>query len=231
MSSQHIVLTGSVLPKILLKIINEREKLLLLATVIVAISAIVYGNLYVANKYYIPIINGSSIYTDYSVYYDAALRFKSDPLTLYSTSAPHEKGGSFNYPPFSLVLFYPLSYLSFPISYMFFSVLNTFCCGATGWLALKVLNRYTARNLESWEKMFFLFLSVGIAPVVQNAKHAQINGVVVLLSLSAVYLFLNKRYIFSSILISIGFGFKLYPVLLLVPLGVSIFLDKDANFV
>lgn len=230
MSSPHIILTKSIFSKILLKYLNEKEKLLLLSTVILTICAIVYGNLYVANKYYIPIAYGSSIYTDYSVYYDAALRFKKDPLTLYSTSAPHEKGGSFNYPPFSLVLFYPLSYLPIPLSYMFFSTLNTLCCGAAGWLALKALRRYSNIYMESWKKMFFLFLCVGITPVVQNAKHAQINGIIVLLSISAVYLLLQKKYIFSSILISIGFGFKLYPVLLLVPLGVSIFLDKDVNF-
>lgn len=229
MGSPYFVLMGKVRPAISIEREVEKKDLILSITAVIAICAILYGLLYTANKYYIPILQGEEIYTDYSVYYEAAQSFHNDPNGVYRNSAPHLKGGSFNYPPFSLILFYPLSYLSFPLSYTLFSIVNTLCCAAVGWFTLKIMKEHTAFRVGFWYEVFFLFLCMGLTPVVQNAKHAQINGIIALISISAIYLALRKSYVTAMVLVSIGFGLKLYPILLSVPIISLILFDKESH--
>ncbi len=177
-----------------------------------------YGFFYTAQKYYIPILSGQEIYTDYSVYYQAAQDFSTDKNSVYEMSAPDAKGGSFNYPPFSLLLFYPLSLLPFSASYILFSLLNTACCVAVGYITLMLVQVYSQFHLSRLYKLWFLLLCAGLAPVTQNAKHAQINGIIALLCILSVLFMLRKQYTLSAVCISFGFGFKLYPVLLFAPL-------------
>ncbi len=207
--------------------VKLKSKILYSITVIIASCAILYGLSYTANKYYIPVLKGEEIYTDYSVYYEAAQNFGQEANSTYRSSAPHEKGGSFNYPPFSLVLFYPLSFLSFPVSYTLFSIVNTLCCVAVGWLTLKIMKEYSTYRIGFRKEMFFLFLCMGLAPVVQNAKHAQINGIIALISIGAIYLALRKNYVIAMVLVSIGFGLKLYPILLAIPIATLIPFEKE----
>lgn len=227
MSSPYFVLMGKLRPAFTVKNQIERKDVLQVITVVIACTAIMYGILYTANKYFIPIWKGEKIYTDYSVYYEAAQSFRNEANSTYRSSAPHQKGGSFNYPPFSLVLFYPLSFLAFPLSYTLFSVINTLCCVGVGWLTLKIMKEYSTYRIGFRKELFFLFLCVGLAPIVQNAKHAQINGIIALVSIAALYLALRKSYVTAMVLLSIGFGLKLYPILLAIPITALILFDKE----
>ncbi|MFN9338305.1 MAG: hypothetical protein ACK6BZ_02315, partial [Candidatus Kapaibacterium sp.] len=96
----------------------SKNNVILFATIVITFFSIVYGFFYTAQKYYIPILSGQELYTDYSVYYQAAQHFSIDKNSVYALSAPDAKGGSFNYPPFSMLLFYPLSLLPFSVSYI-----------------------------------------------------------------------------------------------------------------
>lgn len=197
---------------------SKIEHIILLITIVITFFSIVYGFFYTAQKYYIPILSGQELYTDYSVYYQAAQHFSTDKNSVYALSAPDTKGGSFNYPPFSLVLFYPLSLLPFSVSYILFSLLNTACCVAVGYITLILVRAYSQFHLSRLQKLWFLLLCAGLVPVTQNAKHAQINGIIVLLCVLSVLFMLRKSYTLSAVCISLGFGLKLYPVLLFAPL-------------
>ena len=205
---------------------NRKSKfnhIFLFITVIITFFSILYGFFYTAQKYYIPILSGQELYTDYSVYYQAAQHFSIDKNSVYALSAPDAKGGSFNYPPFSMLLFYPLSLLPFSVSYILFSLLNTACCVAVGYITLILVRTYSQFHISRLQQLWFLLLCAGLAPVTQNAKHAQINGIIVLLCIISVLFMLRKRYTLSAVFISCGFGFKLYPVLLLAPLIALVF--------
>ncbi|HRE56858.1 MAG TPA: glycosyltransferase family 87 protein [Candidatus Kapabacteria bacterium] len=196
----------------------SKNNVILFATIVITFFSIVYGFFYTAQKYYIPILSGQELYTDYSVYYQAAQHFSIDKNSVYALSAPDAKGGSFNYPPFSMLLFYPLSLLPFSVSYILFSLLNTSCCVAVGYITLILVRTYSQFHISRPRALWFLFLCAGLAPVTQNAKHAQINGIIALLCMLSVFFMLRKRYNLSALCISLGFGLKLYPVLLLAPL-------------
>lgn len=153
--------------------------------------------------------NGYSLGTwtfDFSVYYKAAQAFTAGE-GIYQNSR-------FLYPPLSIFLFLPLSYLSLELAGVLWAMLTVLLLVSTIIVISKILRCYGIQpskiELPLIFVAMFLFYPTSIA-----VTHGQIDILVLfLVTLFYYYLFVDRRKIVASMFLSIATMIKVWPAIL-----------------
>jgi len=167
---------------------------------------------------------------DFLNYYDAATRWLAGG-NLYAV----EQG--FIYPPPAVLLFVPLTVLSCHSAYIVFSALSYFFLIAAITVTMGLFQRSDFTSLfphrgevppiNSWSfccpmLVFWMILSLALAPTFENAAWGQVNTLVLLCSVVFFWLWARNRPLLAGLVLAAGTWIKVYPALLLwvVVLGV-----------
>ncbi len=123
------------------------------------------------------------------------------------------------YPPPSLILFYPLSLMSFPVAKAFALAGNHLCAIALFIFSLRILRaRFGIDSL--YDKLIFTVFFFMFGPLIETISHGQVNLVITLCLYGVWWLAskpdpTGKDNFWIGGLLTIAFLLKLYPALLL----------------
>ncbi|OZC04045.1 glycosyltransferase family 87 protein [Rubricoccus marinus] len=150
---------------------------------------------------------------DYSWFHEAALRFFSDPLTLYADA-------EYFYPPPAVLAFWPTTWVSGVAGYIASGPLIFGGLAAAFAWALRLWERETGSRLDRATRIALLITGLASAPVFQNLKYAQVNVLVLLSALAFLHLCQRQRPGWGALALAGGFWLKVLPLALL-PLGLG----------
>lgn len=143
---------------------------------------------------------------DFLFFVEGAQRFLADPTTTYA-------GADFLYPPPSVVLFIPLALLPVAWGYTVLAMLNGIALAVSVWLFIRLYERSSGERVDRWSRRALLAVAFASAPFFQTVKMGQVDGLVLLSSLSFLALLLRRPMAAASVLVA-GFWLKLYPITL-----------------
>jgi hypothetical protein len=167
------------------------------------------------NDFIIPSLTSDEVarrITDFALYYDAVNRLLDDPNLLYLEKSKTTLWG-FLYPPGSVMLFYPFTYLSLGVAYLVFMMISY----AVFALSIQFWIRHCSDcglMFSPYEKHLFLILCLASGPVYQNALLGQVNVLVLASCIGYVTLLHNRRAILAGLILSLGILLKIYPIIL-----------------
>lgn len=152
------------------------------------------------------------IYPDFRSYYFGAKNL-TESINPYADSG--NVFGVFLYPPPTLFLFLPLTFLSLFIAGKLFTVLSILCFLTSVYLLLKIIKVKPGSNLG----MFLLLLTFNFFPEKFTLGMGQINNFVLLSVVFFIFFYLKEKQIISGVFLAIAVLIKISPIiLLLVPL-------------
>jgi alpha-1,2-mannosyltransferase len=157
---------------------------------------------------------------DFAVYYHGGLVAVHGGVSLYDLSVDTNlfTGLPFTYPPFSALVFGPLTLMSMGVASLVWSVLSVACLAGVVWLSLRMVGFVpTARRL-AWTAAGTV-AAVALDPVLQNLLIGQINIIITFLVLLDLSDLLPKRW--RGFALGIAAGLKLIPLIFVVYLLVS----------
>lgn len=189
--------------------IKNNKYILIIA--ILALLSFIVGITWIVKNYYIPIFNGSEYHTfDFKLYYYAAEQFLESPDILYFNRFADDTY-FYIYPPPAIILFLPLQFFSLYGAYFVFDFLAFFAYIFAIYITYKILS---TQNINVPKSIFFI-IAIGFGSFIQNTKYAQVNSIILLICVYALYLKTQDKPILASIFIAIGFWIKIYPIFLL----------------
>ncbi len=150
---------------------------------------------------------------DYSWFHQAALRFFSEPLTLYADP-------EYFYPPPAVLAFWPTTWASGVAGYIASGPLILGGLALAFAWALRLWERETGEALDRATRIALLVIGLASAPVFQNLKYAQVNVLVLLSALAFLDLCQRQKPGWGTLALSLGFWLKVLPLALL-PIGLG----------
>jgi hypothetical protein len=148
---------------------------------------------------------------DFISYYDSTKRFFAEPSTLYATNS--FAVDAFIYPPPSVLLFAPFTFMPIGMAYICFTLLMQFCILTASFVWLKNLKE-NGYQIEKGQSTAVLLLVQAAAPAYHNLLLGQVNGFILLLSV--IYICNASRLpIIAGIALAIATWIKIYPLLLI----------------
>ncbi len=151
---------------------------------------------------------------DFPVYHDAARRLLDEPSTLYDIGGARGLGG-YTYPPLSILLFLPFAPLRQPPAIVLFDLVSVAALLLSCLLVLRARLEPGARESRAQAACFTL-LVVTSGPSFCTIVLGQVNMLVVLLCVGAVYLSQRHRPVPAGIALAFACWIKIYPALLVV---------------
>ncbi|HJU42168.1 MAG TPA: glycosyltransferase family 87 protein [Vicinamibacterales bacterium] len=154
--------------------------------------------------------NPNAIQTDFHYYYDAAVRFRGDPLRLYRLSDDVIAG--FAYPPPAILPFVVLSYLPLGASLLVFTLISygVLAAAIASWLSYL---RSRGLTIESTTAMAAAVIALALGPSYSNAIFGQVNALVLACAVGFMTIGPRRPEIGGSLLAA-GIWLKIYPVLM-----------------
>src|SRR5688572_13802547 len=154
--------------------------------------------------------NPHAIQTDFHYYYDAAVRFRSNPFRLYSLTDDVIAG--FAYPPPAILPFVWLSNWPLGTALLAFTIASylVLFVAARQWLSFLERSGYAVDRNTAAAVMLIVFAS---GPVYMNAIFGQVNTFVLATAVAFVSLAAAST-IEAAMLLAIGTWLKIYPILL-----------------
>lgn len=150
----------------------------------------------------------NSLLLDFGIFYSAS-------SSILNGINPYTDTGLFtrlNYPPISLLIFYPLHLLPFILASKVWIILSV------GFLFVTILLLHKLQPVSSLTLCLISLFTVISFPFKFTLGMGQINLLILLLIVSSIYLLENKKYIFAGLLLGISVMVKLFPVVYLIPL-------------
>jgi glycosyl transferase family 87 len=144
---------------------------------------------------------------DYLIYFKATLLFRDNSLQLYTQPG-------YIYPPPSVLLFLPLSFLEFQWAYTVHALIMSALMVFAIYLVLDTYGKDKNIRLETLIAGMVFLIGLAMGPVYQNLK-GQINAIVLISCLGYLVLLRRHHPMAAAIVLSVGIWIKLYPVLLI----------------
>lgn len=153
------------------------------------------------------LLGDGSWFCDFEFYYNAAMVYV-DGESMYINTG-------YLYPPLTILMFIPFSYLPFGQAFLLFSILNFILLILTVLIISKILFFYNVRL--SYTQIFVLIFAIFLTyPVSITFTHGQINILILFLTTCFYYtLFINKNITCASLLLSIATIVKIWPFILI----------------
>ncbi|MFV9504521.1 MAG: glycosyltransferase family 87 protein [Oscillochloridaceae bacterium umkhey_bin13] len=153
--------------------------------------------------------------TDFSAYYDAALRLRlQQPLYEFEQLAANPFATSYKYPPLTALLMMPLTFLPFPLAGSVWRVLAVASVASAMFVLLQRQTQW------SWVARLGIIggLLVLLSPVSRSLRFGQLELLLVAGVVGGALLLLRGHLWSSAILWALIILMKLYPLILIVPL-------------
>ena len=177
----------------------------------VSIALLAYEGFTLATAVLLPLLaNPNALQTDFHYYYDAALRFRADPGTLYRLSDDVIAG--FAYPPPAILPFAALSHLPLGQALVWMTIGSYLALVLSIAMWIYHLNR---RNVAVTARTALAagVIAIALGPTYSNAVFGQVNAFVLLCSVG--FVTIGPRLpATGGALLSIGIWLKIYPVLM-----------------
>lgn len=150
--------------------------------------------------------------SDFILYYDAVFRFIQRQDSLYLEISRDSLWG-YLYPPPSILLFFPFSYLGLGMAYLLFVI----CAYCALLVSLYVWFQYCEEKgmkATYLERAALILVGMAAGPMYHNAVHGQVNSIVLLTCISYIFLLHRGRPAWAGLCLAIGIWIKLYPIML-----------------
>jgi alpha-1,2-mannosyltransferase len=156
------------------------------------------------------IANPQAIQTDFHYYYEAALRFRAEPMRLYASSDDVIAG--FAYPPPAILPFVWLSNWPLGTALLAFTIASylVLFVAAQQWMSLLRRHGFAIDRSTSIAVLLIVFAS---GPVYMNAIFGQVNAFVLATVVAFVSLAATSI-LEASLLLAAGTWLKVYPIVL-----------------
>jgi alpha-1,2-mannosyltransferase len=156
------------------------------------------------------IASPQAIQTDFHYYYDAAVRFRSDPLRLYSLTDDVIAG--FAYPPPAILPFVWLANWPLGTALLAFTIASylVLLVAVQQWLSYLKRHGIAVDRITAIAVMVIVFAS---GPVYMNAIFGQVNAFVLAAAVAFASLAATST-IEAAIVLAIGTWLKIYPIVL-----------------
>lgn len=196
-----------------ISIMKFQKKIILMTGLLIATFCVVF----VVKSYYLPLAKGENRYTDFLVYYKAGLRFNTNNLTLYNPVRKEDavENGTFNYPPMTMLIFSPVSFLPYPLAYGLFSLLSLLSSIGIVFVFLRIKKEIFNIQIHRQNQIYIIVMAMSFTPIWQDVKHGQINAIVCFSAMLFIFLILKRKIFWALVLLTVGFWLKIYTILLL----------------
>lgn len=164
-------------------------------------------------------------YTDFPVLYNAASYFLHEHTSMAhiydiwvangNNSVEKTGAGKFIYSPLALVLLSPLGYLEYYAAKTVLMSVNIISYVLSVYLILRHL------NLSGRWFVYPFFLSLIWGPFLLDVMMGQVNSILLLFLILAVYSFKNDKPVISGLLIGVAALFKIFPIGIAMTLGIK----------
>lgn len=153
--------------------------------------------------------------SDYRIFYNAAIRFNSNPLDLYMQDSARTLQG-FLYPPPAVLLFLPFSTLPLGWSYTLFTVLLYFSAfiSIAVWANLGLLDG-SGFATSRFGRANLMLLTATSGPFFAAIAAGQVDILVLLVCVVHIALIMQGRPVLGGLVLAVGFWIKIYPAALL----------------
>jgi len=153
--------------------------------------------------------------SDYRIFYNAAIRFNSNPLDLYMQDSARTLQG-FLYPPPAVLLFLPFSTLPLGWSYTLFTVLLYFSAfiSIAVWANLGLLDG-SGFATSRFGRANLMLLTATSGPFFAAVAAGQVDILVLLVCVVHIALIMQGRPVLGGLVLAVGFWIKIYPAALL----------------
>ena len=148
--------------------------------------------------------------TDFHYYYDAAVRFRTDPTRLYLPTDDVIAG--FAYPPPAIVPFAWLSRLPLGQALVLFTIASYASVLAAIALWIRYLKQH-GRDMDGRAIAAVTLIALALGPTYMNAIFGQVNGFVLFCSVAFITL-TGQAPIIAGMLLAEGAWLKIYPALI-----------------
>ena len=159
-------------------------------------------NMYDFNSYYVA---ASATQKGIDPYNDEALQQLAQDLKI-------PKIAEYNYPPFTTLLFLPLSFLPYPAAVLVWRILNLALVILVVWLICKMLGL----RLGAVSALVIGLLVFNYDPLLYNLGIGQINLVILLLITGAAYAWVRQRQVLAGVLLALAASIKIAPAILFI---------------
>lgn len=191
-------------------------KILRIALITFASLLAIASSVFLVKNYHIPTWSGSNKFTDFIVYYEAGQRFNVNADSTYSTPGiTPETGGTYNYPPFSIIYFGPLAKLSLPAASLVFSILSLAASFIITFIVLRIMKEYFIPPTRGQTIAAYIF-TASFVPVLHDLKHGQVNEIVAMCAVVFIWFLLKQKYGVAAFVLFMGFWLKIYSLMLLI---------------
>lgn len=168
-----------------------------------AIRPLVFNtNLYDFNAYYVA---ASATQKGIDPYDDEALGQLAQDLNI-------PKVAEYNYPPFTTLLFLPLSFLPYPAAVLVWRILNLALIVLAVWLITKSL----ALPLNAATALVIGLIVFNYDPLIYNLGIGQINLLILVLITGAAYAWVRQRQVLAGVLLALAASIKIAPAILFI---------------
>jgi hypothetical protein len=174
------------------------------------------SGIFLVKNYHIPTWKGTNRFTDFIVYYEAGQRFNVNADSTYSTPGiTPETGGTYNYPPFSIIYFAPLAKLSLPAASLVFSIFSLSASFIITFFVLRIMKEYFIPPTRTQTIAAYIF-TASFVPVLHDLKHGQVNEIVAMCAVVFIWFLLKQKYGVAAFVLFMGFWLKIYSLMLLI---------------
>ena len=168
-----------------------------------AIRPLVFNtNLYDFNAYY---VSAYATQKGIDPYDDEALQQLAQDLNI-------PKITEYNYPPFTTLLFLPLSLLPYPAAVLVWRVLNLALIVLAIWLIIKTL----ALPLSATTALVIGLIVFSYDPLIYTLGIGQINLLILVLIIGAAYAWVRQRQVLAGVLLAVAASIKIAPAILFI---------------
>ena len=165
-----------------------------------------------------PLVFNTDMY-DFNSYYTAASAtqkgldpYNDELLQSLAKELNIPKVTEYNYPPFTTLLFLPLSYLPYPAAVLVWRILNLGLVVCAVWLICKML----ALPLGATTALIVGLIVFNYDPLIYNLAIGQINLVILLLITGAAYAWVRQRQVLAGVLLALAASIKIAPAILFI---------------
>ncbi len=153
--------------------------------------------------------------SDFLGFYLGTRRFLAGADTLYEINAARNLTG-YTYPPLSVAFYAPFGLFGQSTAHAIFLVSSAGALVVALWLTLRTRRLiYGKRQSDQIKAIVFALLVAASGPSFSTFVSNQVNAIVILMCLGAVYLGLRQCSFVGAILLAFGCWIKIYPALLI----------------
>ncbi len=154
----------------------------------------------------------AGIHSDFQFYYEAAFRFIKNQEALYLDLSRDSFWG-YLYPPPSIFLFLPFTYLDIGAAYALFILCSYIALVVSLYLWFQYCEEQ-GFSTSCLERTVLIIIGTATAPMYLNVMAGNLSSIILLTCVGYVYLMNRGNPVAAGFCLSIGMWVKLYPVIL-----------------